>query len=190
MASERRRYWRVFPWEPAARAGAPFSPGFVPAAQGAGRFDRRAGRVLYLAGSAEHAAAEKLQRFRDSEIDAADLTEFGRPLVLVEVDPGEDPIPAVADLCDPDTLAEYAIGPDRIAAHSTTTTQAVADVIARAGHDGLRWWSVFRGEWHTLVVFLAEAADPRWFGRPVPLRLDHPAVRAAATALGIRNPAA
>ncbi len=68
MADATPVLWRVFPWEPRAAEGEPFSAAFVPGTQGSGRFDLRGGRVLYLAESAEHAVAEKIQRFRAQEL--------------------------------------------------------------------------------------------------------------------------
>ena len=53
--------WRVFPWDPAAKPGEPFSPSYVYPNQGSGRFDLSGKLVVYLAESAVHAVAEKLQ---------------------------------------------------------------------------------------------------------------------------------
>jgi hypothetical protein len=76
--------WRVFPWDPAAKAGEPFSPGYVHPNQGSGRFDVSGKLVVYLAETAVHAVAEKLQRFRGQKVDRKDLLESGHPLALVE----------------------------------------------------------------------------------------------------------
>lgn len=55
-----------------------------------------------------------------------------------------------------------------------------------AGYDGLRWWSVFFGEWHTLALYADRVPiDTLRFSAPEVLELDHPAVREAADQLGI-----
>src|SRR5256885_12605128 len=76
--------WRVFPWDPAAKPGEPFSPSYVYPNQGSGRFDLSDKVVVYLAETAVHAVAEKLQRFRGQKIDRQDLIESGKTLALVE----------------------------------------------------------------------------------------------------------
>jgi hypothetical protein len=177
--------WRVFPWDPEAKPGQQFSPSYVHPTQGAGRFDLPGERVLYLAETAVHAVAEKLQRFRGHRLERADLLESGKPLALVECD-----IPAgtrIADLCDPAVLVRHALRPDRLASGRKTETQAVATALREAGYDGLRWWSALTGDWHTIVLFLGRVgvATLRYL-TPEPLALTHPAVKEAVTALGIR----
>jgi len=63
--------WRVFPWDPNAKLGEPFSPSYIHPNQGSGRFDVAGTLVVYLAETAVHAVAEKLQRFRGQKINAA-----------------------------------------------------------------------------------------------------------------------
>jgi hypothetical protein len=177
--------WRVFPWDPDAPPGEPFSPEYVPPVQGSGRFDLPGIPVLYLAESPEHAVGEKIQRFRGHELEPWDLTEFGLTLALVRVE-----VPAgarVMDLCDPAVLLRHGLRPDHVAARSPETTRSVALTVHRAGFDGLRWWSSMWGEWHCATLFL-DRVDPTTlaFGEPEPLELDHPAVREAAEALAIR----
>jgi hypothetical protein len=188
MAVPASPLWRVFPWDPAAAPGEPFSPGFVPPAQGSGRFDVPATPVLYLAESPEHAVAEKIQRFRGQELEPWDLTEFGRTLALVPVELPPAAASRVADLCDPATLLEYGIRPDQVAARSRETTRALAAGLHARGRAGLRWWSSLCGEWHAVTLFLDRVPDGglRW-GEPDPLSLGHPAVREAAGALMIRR---
>jgi hypothetical protein len=178
--------WRVFPWDPAAEAGAPFSPGYVPPHQGSGRFDLPGTPVLYLAESAEHAVAEKIQRYRGQDLAPWDLEEFDRTLALLAVH-----LPAgvrLLDLCDPGALARHRIRPDHVAARSLETTRAVARSVHAAGFEGLRWWSSLFGEWHCVTVFLDRVDPARLaYGHPEPLHLDHPAVHDAADALAIRR---
>jgi RES domain-containing protein len=180
--------WRVFPWDPRAPDGEPFSASFVPGSQGSGRFDVPATRVVYLAESPGHAVAEKIQRFRGQELEAFDLVEFGRTLALVAVEPSRAVRERVADLCDPATLLELGIRPDQVAARSRETTRAIAAALHARGRSGLRWWSSMWGEWHAVTLFLdrVEEGALRW-SEPDPLALDHPALRDAADALMIRR---
>lgn len=171
--------WRVFPWDPAAKAGAPFSPSYVHPSQGSGRFDVSGKLVVYLAETAVHAVAEKLQRFRGHKVDRRDLLESGHQLALVECHPEKIKL---ADLCDPAVLVKHGIAPDVLASREITRTQAVAAALHQAGFAGLRWWSALSGDWHTIVVFEGTIA----YGEPEPLAIGHTVVQEAATALGFR----
>jgi RES domain-containing protein len=178
--------WRVFPWDPAAKSGEPFSPAYVYPNQGSGRFDLRDVPVLYLAETAVHAVAEKLQRFRGQRIDRHDLEESGWPLALVEC---RLPLQKIADLCDPDVLAKHHIAPDVLASRDLGKTQGVARKLHTEGHGGLRWWSALSGDWHTIVLFVDRvSAGDLDYGKPELLTLSHPAVTEAATALGLLTP--
>lgn len=171
--------WRVFPWDPAAKTGEPFSPSYINPNQGSGRFDVADKLVVYLAETAVHAVAEKLQRFRGQKIDRKDLNESGKTLALVECELGKI---ALADLCDPAVLLKHDIRPDTLASRETTKTQAVAVQLMKAGYAGLRWWSALSGDWHTIVVFEGKIE----YQQPVPLTLAQQVVRDASAALGIQ----
>lgn len=171
--------WRVFPWDPAAPAGALFSPSYIHPNQGSGRFDVSGKLVVYLAETAVHAVAEKLQRFRGQKIDRKDLVESGHPLALVQC---QLDIPKLADLCDPTVLVKYGIAPDVLASREITKTQPVAAALHKEGYAGLRWWSALSGDWHTLVVFEGRIH----YGTPEALTTGHTAVQEAAAALGLR----
>ena len=172
--------WRVFPWDPAARPGEPFSPTYIHPNQGAGRFDVAGKLVVYLAETAVHAVAEKLQRFRGQKIDRKDLIEFGQPLALVECQLGKIKL---ADLCDPAVLVKHDIKPDELASRDAVKTQRVAATLHKAGYAGLRWWSALSGDWHTIVVFQGEIE----YGKPEELTIGHEAVQEASVALGIQG---
>src|SRR5213592_1866309 len=154
--------WRVFPWDPAAQPGEPFSPSYIHPNQGSGRFDVAGKLVVYLAETAVHAVAEKLQRFRGQRIDRKDLIESGKTLALVECELGRIKL---ADLCDPAVLVKYDIRPDVVASRDSAQTQGVAAALHKEGFAGLRWWSALSGDWHTIVVFegRSSTANPsRW----------------------------
>ncbi|MGH7522321.1 MAG: RES family NAD+ phosphorylase [Gemmatimonadales bacterium] len=171
--------WRVFPWNPAAKAGEPFSPSYVHPNQGSGRFDVSGKLVVYLAETAVHAVAEKLQRFRGQKVDRKDIFESGHQLALVECQLEKIKL---ADLCDPAVLVKYGIAPDVLASREISKTQAVAAAVHKAGLAGLRWWSALSGDWHTIVVFEGTIT----YGEPEPLAIGHAVVQEAATALGFR----
>lgn len=181
------RLWRVFPYDPAAAPGAPYTAAMVPRGQGAGRFDLPAVTpVWYFAESAAHAVAETLQSLRGQTLDAADLLRAGRPLAHVEVTGAPAVAAAVVDLCDPGELAGRGIRPDRLASRTATTTQRIAERLAADGVPGFRWWSALDGNWHATVLFHRNLPpDALRFGTPEPLALDAPAVRAACRALAI-----
>jgi len=180
------RAWRVFPWDRSATPGQAFSPTHVPTNQGSSRFDIRATPVLYLSESPEHAIGEKIQRYRGQSLKDYDLTESGHPLALVESKVSPDIVSRIADLCDWNVLAKYRVGPDAIASRDVTRTQAIAQQLFDAGHAGLRWWSALSGDWHSTVVFSARLSTHSLaYGVPQVLRVDHPSVIEAASALGI-----
>lgn len=177
--------WRVFPWEKAAKSGEPFSSSYVYPNQGGGRFDLRDVPVLYLAETAVHAVAEKLQRFRGQRIDRNDLKESGWPLALVEC---RLTLQKIADLCDPEVLAKHHIAPDSLASRDFTKTQGVSRMLYKEGYKGLRWWSALSGDWHTIVLFLDRvSAEDLEYGKPEQLTVRHPTVKEACTALGVRG---
>jgi len=170
--------WRVFPWDPAAQPGEPFSSSYIHPSQGAGRFDIPGKLVVYLAETAVHAVAEKLQRFRGQRLDLKDLIESGKALALVECQLGKLKL---ADLCDASVLVKYGIRPDVLASRELAKTQAVASALLKEGFAALRWWSALSGDWHTIVVFEG-AID---YGEPELLTIGHAAVQEASIALGI-----
>lgn len=178
--------WRVFPWDPEAGSGEPFSPSYVPRTTGRGRFDLPVDHspVLYVAESPEHAVAEALQPWRNRRLTSRHLERAGRRLAVVRVRVPDDPELALADLCDAEALMELATGPDRIASRHRRVTQPIARAVWEAGHPGLRWWSAFWGDWHGAVLFMARLGGVR-FDEPRPLSLDTPAVTVAAEALGM-----
>jgi len=174
--------WRVFPWDPTAKSGEPFSPSYIYPNQGSGRFDLSGKLVVYLAETAVHAVAEKLQRFRGQKIDREDLIEAGKPLALVECTLGKIKL---ADLCDPAVLVRHDTRPDVLASRDFAKTQRVAAALYKSGFAGLRWWSALSGDWHTIVVFQGEIE----YGPPEQLTIGHKVVQEASVALGIQRSA-
>ena len=172
--------WRVFPWDPGAKPGEPFSSSYIHPNQGSGRFDLTGKLVVYLAETAVHAVAEKLQRFRGQKIDRRDLIESGKTLALVECQLGKIKL---ADLCDPAVLVKHDIKPDVLASRDFAKTQRAAAALYKESFSGLRWWSALSGDWHTIVVFQGEIE----YGKPEQLAIGHKVVQEASVALGIQG---
>lgn len=182
------RLWRAFPWDPRAGRGAPFSPSFVPRATGRGRFDLPLGTsaTLYLAESPAHAVGEMIQPWRGRTLGPRHLERVGHAIAIVEARVTA-PEGAIADLCDPATLGSFGAPPDRVASRQRSVTQPIARRVWDSGQIGLRWWSSFWGDWHTVVLFSDRVTPPVRvdFGTPVPLTLDAPPLVEAARLLGI-----
>jgi hypothetical protein len=178
----------VFPWDPEAAPGQPFSADYCPPQHGYSRFElpRSERGVLYLAGSPDHAVAELVQSYRNQTLDEEDLFVLGHGLALVEVTLDSAAESGVANLCDPEVLARMGTGPDEVAARERRITQAIAEKIFAEGRVGLRWWSAFFGEWHGTVLFLDRIdAGSLSYGTPEPLDITNAAVEEAARILGI-----
>ena len=180
-------FWRVFPWDRDGPEEAPFSPSYVPRTIGRGRFDLpvACSPVLYVAESPEHAIAEAIQPWRNRPLRGAHLRRTGHPLALVDVQLGPDEMAELVDLCDPATLRRRRISPDQIASHHRRRTQPIAASIWDSGNIGLRWWSSFWGDWHGVVLFTARVGRSLHFGEPQRISADTPALREAASALGM-----
>jgi len=180
--------WRTFPWDPRAKAGHPLSPSYLPAQSGYGRFDLDRGldaSTWYFAGTPEHAVAERIQDLRNRTLFDGALHERGHRLAVVPVEVANGVVPV--DLCDPIELARLGIAPDRLAYRDRDVTREIASrLYADTKAAGLRWWSAFFGEWHTIALFSDRLADGDLaFGEPEPLHPDTPPLVAAADALGI-----
>lgn len=184
--------WRVFPWNPSAAAGEPFSSTYQQRGQTSGRFDLNdRPPVLYLAESRQHAVGEKLQRFRGRRLTPGHLAEYGHPLALVPVIPALQVVKAVADLTDPTVLQGLRLRPDAIASRNRQRTQAIARRLYEERYSGLHWWSALTGDWHTTVLFLDPKRVPTGeltIGEPERLSIEHRSVLDCLEALGIERP--
>lgn len=179
--------WRVFPWDAGATEGTRYSPSHVPQPTGRGRFDlpRAVSSVLYTSEAAEHAVSEMLQPWRGRTLDSSQLTRARLPLALVEVRVAPSSMGRLADLCDPTYLVASGTAPDKTASRFRHVSQPIARAAWDAGFHGLRWWSSFWGDWHTVVLFTARVEGYLTFGAPEVLTLDHVAVKKAAELLGM-----
>lgn len=164
-----------------------FSPSFVPATTGRGRFDLSVDRspVLYVAESPEHAIAEALQSWRNRPLRPAHLERAGHPLAIAEIQIEDHRADELLDLCDPRVLTKIGSAPDEVASRHRGRTQPIAAASWDAGRPGLRWWSAFWGDWHGVVLFTARLEPDLRFAGATRLSLDSPGVRSAAAALGM-----
>lgn len=180
--------WRVFPYDPSAAPGDAFSAEYIPARyQGSGRFDIDASPVIYLAEDPQHAIAEKIQNWRGQLIRDVHLKKNGGRLAIVEAEVSVDPS-FLVDLCRPPVVARRDAPPDEVAAERASTSQAIAARIFEADDEplGIRWWSTFRGEWHSVVLFQARLPDGAvHYGEPSVLAVDQDRVREAAEEIGV-----
>ncbi len=180
-------FWRVFPWNPGAVDGSPFSPSYIPPTTGRGRFDLpvACSPVLYLAESPDHAIAEALQPWCNRPLREPHLRRAGRRLALVSVQLESEAASEIVDLCDPATLRRRQISPDQVASRHRHATQAIAASVWDSGNAGLRWWSSQRGDWHGVVLFTGRTGNDLRFGRPQALSGRTLALHEAAAALGM-----
>lgn len=186
--AEAQLLWRVFPWDRQAVLGREHSPSFVSPAGGRGRFDLPPdlSPVFYLAESPEHAIGEMLQGLRNRRVTGEVLRRAGYPLSLVSVMLPDAIRSELADLCNPEFLAREGLKPDRLASRHRWVTQPLARTLWSRGFGGLRWWSRFWGDWHTVVLFVARLRGQMRFGEPSVLTPDSPHVIDAANLLSIR----
>ena len=182
--------WRVFPWDPEGVEGKRFSASFVPGGQGGNRFDLVGDPrgVIYLAESEDHAVAEMIQGLRNGSdpLTDDDLTVWGHRYAMASVTLASAVWEEIADLCEPATLSDIAITAERPAMRDRATTQRIAAALHERGHSGLRWWSAFWGEWHTVVLFRDRIlSGDLIYGYPAPLDVTTPSVQSAARLLDI-----
>jgi hypothetical protein len=128
--------WRVFPWDPAAPDGSPYSARSVAPAhpQNYGRFDLHGKpSVLYLAETPAHAAAEVLRGLKNAippaavdrhRITAADLRARGRVRALVSARLPAGAENEIADRADGAMLAALGIRADHLASMGRRRSRA------------------------------------------------------------------
>jgi hypothetical protein len=181
-----RTLWRVFPWEPDADAGEPFSPSYINPCQEDGRYDLNGKPViLNLADSPAHAIAERIQGRHGRKLRAGDLTESGRPLAIVGVtiEAGWSTIP---DLSLPHALHRFGCRPDQLMSRDPRCSQRLSRRLHRQGVPGFHVWSALSGDWHCTVLFMDRAVNlSLTFGRPRRLTFQSRGVAQAAKVLDI-----
>jgi len=181
-----RTLWRVFPWEPGAAAGEPFSPTYINPCQKDGRYDLNGHPlILNLADSPAHAIAEQIQERHGRSLRAGDLTESGRPLAIVRVSI-EKGWKAIPDLSLPRALNRFSCRPDQLMSHDSKCSQRLSRRLHRRGVPGFRVWSALSGDWHCTVLFMDRADKlSLTFGRPRRLTFRSRGVAQAARVLDI-----
>jgi hypothetical protein len=179
--------WRVLPVDPAAIRDAAGGPRWLPRElQGAARHDNpETYGCLYAAQDAVSAIAEALAPFRGrGALTSAMLERAGRALSLVTIEL-HDP-DGLLDLDEPATLVAEGLRPSQVPTRERTTTQRDALGLYERHREatGLRWWSTIEASWINVTIF--DRARRRLRMRSVEvLDVDHGAVHAAATAIGL-----
>jgi hypothetical protein len=178
--------WRVLPWDPSARPGAPGGALWFPRPfQGTARHDNPARYgCLYATEAAVSAIAEALAPFRGTgDLQPEMLTRLGRPLALARLELRGG---ALLDLDDPAVLVGAELRPSLVATNRRAVTQADAARLFDAHPDaaGLRWWSTLEASWINATLFdrAAHALRTRGVHALDPRQED---VRAAAAFLGL-----
>lgn len=180
--------YRVFPHVPGRESLEEGGPLFVPRErQGTGRHDNPDHYgALYVSRSAESAVAERIQAFRGQTIGDDDLARRdGSRYALVSLD--DTSLSGEVDLDDPSELVRRALRPSGVATRRREITRRMALSVYEEGVPGFAWWSTLEAAWANVTLF-AERVSGRLSIQddPLPLSVDHPAVRAAADLLGIR----
>ncbi|MBA2312674.1 MAG: RES family NAD+ phosphorylase [Actinobacteria bacterium] len=178
--------YRVFPEAPGARPGEPGSATYVArSGQGSGRHDNPSHYgAFYASRRVESAIAERIQHFRGESLSGSDLRRpGGRRLALATFD--DSSLDGVIDLDDPDMLSKRELRPSLVATRHRAETRRIALGIFREGAGGLGWWSTLEASWPNVTLFAERLSPPAPIDEPQPLSIDHPALVAAAQALGV-----
>lgn len=180
--------YRVFPLLEGAVPGEPGGPLYVPRErQGAGRHDRPdLYGALYASRTDVAAVAERIQAFRGQTLTDADLRRVdGVADALVGLDDGD--LGDLLDLDDANELARRDLRPSRVATRERAITRGIAEVVFEEGWRGFEWWSTLESSWTHVTLFAERAVGGLAVaGEPEDLTSVHPALRAAAEALGVR----
>lgn len=171
------RLFRVHLWDPRARAGEPFSAGFIPPQQGYGRWDNPELYTLrYAARSPEGAIIES---FGAHAVWRDDMFRTGAGDAVRALSTFEVPDDTVlADLADPALLLELGARVTDVSRREPRVTQRLAArLYASHRFDGIAWWSFFHP--HESLVALFQPDEARVV-TTAPLSLDTPEVVRAA----------
>jgi hypothetical protein len=177
--------YRAFPPVPGAGPTDEGGPLFVPRLdQGRGRHDNPdVYGALYLSRVPESPIAEVLRDYVARGIPPSPLLREGSPIALAAVAEGDLDL---IDLDDPRSLSARELRPSKVATHDREATQPLAHRLFDEGAAGFEWWSTIEASWINVTLFEERAARHlRLDGEPEPLTLDHPAVQAAAEAVGV-----
>jgi hypothetical protein len=179
--------WRVLPWDPSARPGAPGGALWFPRPfQGTARHDNPSSYgCLYVTEAPVSAIAEALAPFRGTgDMEPEMLTRMERPLALARLELREGA--RLLDLDDPAVLLDAGLRPSEVATNHRNVTQPEAARLHEQHPNaaGLRWWSTLEASWINATLF--DRAARRLRVRDVrALAAADEDVRAAAAFLGL-----
>ena len=183
--------YRVFPYLPAARPGAPGHPDYLHKPQGKGRLDNPADYDLwYFAVMPEGAIGEVFGNFTmwvDDMFEVPFLPGARRALGRYELPDDLD----ILDLDDAQALLDRGLRPTQVVGRNRAASQTWAlRIFQERTHDGsrkwigVRWWSYQRPQWPVIGLWTAPGESPAHRIVDVsPLDLKHPAVADAARTL-------
>lgn len=180
--------YRLFPWDPTAKAEVIGGPRFNPRAQqGSGRHDNPAlYGAIYVSRLPISPIAEWLARFRGQTVESSDLVRVdGRRLAVVgfaDLAPDE-----AIELDEPRELAARGLRPSGVATYQRTVTQRLAADLYAEELSGFAWWSTLEASWSNMTLFAERSLSRLTIDRaPRPLTIDDPDLREAAKAVGVR----
>lgn len=182
--------YRVFPLDPDATSTEQGGPLHVPRQnQGTGRHDAPDHYgALYLSRMPESAVAERIQAFRGQTISDTDLRlTTGARLALAALD--DTSLDRIVDLDDPRELLARRLRPSAVATRNRPATRGIALGLFDEGVAGFAWWSTLEASWSNVTLFAERTLDhlvPE--GKPEVLSVEHPILRRAAEAIGVRLP--
>jgi hypothetical protein len=180
-------FYRLFPFDPDASSQAEGGPLFVARhLQGGGRHDNPAAYgALYVSRQMVSPVAEHLAVWRARGAAGPALRPEGRPLALVAVD--ESRLDNLVDLDQPQHLVDRALRPSMVATRQRRITRPMAMSLFEEGVTGFEWWSTIEASWINATLFADRAIEKlNISGEPETLSVQHPVVREAAEAVGLR----
>lgn len=162
--------------------GALFVPRLL---QGRGRHDNPSDYgALYLSRTPESPVAEILRDLRRREVADRDLGAGAVRFALAPID--DSAVTELVDLDDPLALSPRKLRPSQVATGNRRMTRRMALSLYREGVNGFEWWSTIEASWVNVTLFADRSLGAlRLAGEPEPLSVTHPAVRAAAEAVGV-----
>lgn len=128
--------------------------------------------------------AEILKDLRRREIGDRDLGARVVRFALAPID--DSAVTKLVDLDDPRSLSRRGLRPSKVATGNRRLTRRMALSLYREGMNGFEWWSTIEASWVNVTLFADRTLGGlRLAGEPEPLSVAHPAVRAAAEAVGV-----
>lgn len=128
--------------------------------------------------------AEVLREFTGRGVPPRNLLREGEAIALAALD--DAAVRELVDLDEPRNLLARDLRPSGVATRDRERTQPIALALYEEGVPGFEWWSTIEASWINVTLFSERVWDRlALVGEPAPLTIEHPAVRAAADAVGV-----